>query len=146
MLDSKFTIDFLIKEYNIDLSDHLTPNEKSIARSFLKMCEESTRWVGIVHRFRYGKAKDVGMSPVVFKIIGDKMLKESNSQGYGKHSQEELYQIGRADLTAIDNFIGDKKFLMGDQPCNEDAGVFACLCQIIYNEQGALNKFIKGYF
>ena len=42
--DSQFCIDFLIKQFNKDLSAHLTPVEKSIARAFLKLNEESARW------------------------------------------------------------------------------------------------------
>lgn len=42
--DSQFCIEFLIKKFDKDLSAHLTPVEKSIARAFLKMNEESARW------------------------------------------------------------------------------------------------------
>ena len=45
--------------------------------------------VGVVHRFKYGNAKDVGIPYIIFKYVGRKMLKESVGQGYGRHSQEE---------------------------------------------------------
>ena len=42
--DSQFCIDYLIKKFDKDLSEHLTPEEKSLARAFLKLTEESIRW------------------------------------------------------------------------------------------------------
>lgn len=42
--DSQFCIEFLIEKLDKDLSAHLSPYEKSIARAFLKLNEESTRW------------------------------------------------------------------------------------------------------
>ena len=45
--------------------------------------------VGVVYRFKYGSAKDIGIPYIIFKYVGSKMLKESVGQGYGRHSQEE---------------------------------------------------------
>ena len=51
-------------------------------------CDMNNR-VGVVHRFKYGSAKDVGIPFIIFKYVGRKMLKESVGQGYGRHSKEE---------------------------------------------------------
>jgi hypothetical protein len=87
--DSYFCIRFLKAKFNVDMSAHLTPLEKANARAYMKMAEESLRWAGVVHRFRYGKPEDCGMPLFIFKIAGNKFLKETKAQGYGKHSQEE---------------------------------------------------------
>jgi hypothetical protein len=87
--DSYFCIRFLKAKFNVDMSAHLTPLEKANARAYMKMAEESIRWAGVVHRFRYGKPEDCGIPPFFFKLVGNKMLKETEAQGYGKHSQEE---------------------------------------------------------
>lgn len=42
--DSQFCIEFLMKKLDKDLSSHLSPIERSIARAFLKLNEESARW------------------------------------------------------------------------------------------------------
>ena len=44
MGDSQLCIEFLMKEFNVDLSSHLSPLEKSQARAYLKLNEESMRW------------------------------------------------------------------------------------------------------
>jgi hypothetical protein len=33
----------------------------------------------------------------------------------------KVYEIAIEDTRAIEDFLGQKKFLMGDRPCNEDA-------------------------
>ena len=87
--DSEFCIKFLKEKFNKDLSSHLTPVEKAIARSFLKLHEESLRWAGVVHRFKYGKPEDCGLNKFIFFFIGRKMLKETVGQGYGRHEKDE---------------------------------------------------------
>ena len=37
-------------------------------------------------------------------------------QGIGRLSPEQIEEIGKDDLRAISNFLGDKKFLMGIKP------------------------------
>lgn len=44
----------------------------------------------------------------------------------------------------MNDFLAGKKYLIGDKPCNEDASVFGQVAQIIYTNNGILNKFIKG--
>ena len=42
--DSQFCIEFMINKYDKDLSSHLNPVDKAIARSFLKLAEKSLFW------------------------------------------------------------------------------------------------------
>lgn len=42
--DSQFCIEYLIQIFEKDLSAHLSPTDKAIARAFLKLNEESARW------------------------------------------------------------------------------------------------------
>ena len=53
-------------------------------------------------------------------------------------------QIGKCDLKAIEDFIGDKKFLFGEKPCVEDSVIFAHTCQFVFVDQGPLNKYITS--
>jgi hypothetical protein len=43
--DSQFAIEYLTKTLGKDLSDGLNQIEQSIARGFLKLIEESLRWL-----------------------------------------------------------------------------------------------------
>ena len=44
MDDSEFIIEFLNKEFNVDLNKHLTPEQKGIGRAVQKMVEENLYW------------------------------------------------------------------------------------------------------
>lgn len=48
-------------------------------------------------------------------------------------------------MKAVEDFIGNKKFLMGDRICNEDASLFGMLCQVIYHDKGPFNKYVMGW-
>ena len=69
-----------------------------------------------LHRFVY--QLDYGLSgiPVIIGYYaGYKFKTAANGQGYGSHTKEQLYEIGKADLKALNGIIGESKFLMGDQ-------------------------------
>ena len=57
-----------------------------------------------------------------------------------------MFEIVTTDLKALDSFIGNKTFLMGDKPCNEDASIFGNISQGVYNAKGPLNDFIMSMF
>ena len=42
--DSEFIIEFLNKEFNVDLNTHLTAEQKGVGRAIQKMVEENTYW------------------------------------------------------------------------------------------------------
>ena len=44
MADSQLIINFLNKEYNVDLNKHLSPKEKATAWAIQKWLEEFTYW------------------------------------------------------------------------------------------------------
>lgn len=46
------------------------------------------------------------------------------------------------DLKSLERFIGAKKYLFGDRPCNEDAAVFAIVNQFICLDKGPINQFV----
>ena len=55
-------------------------------------------------------------------------------------------QIAKADLKSLEDFVLNKKFLFGENPCVEDAIVFSLICQFVYVDKGELNKYVTGYY
>ena len=47
-------------------------------------------------------------------------------------------------MEAIETLLGGKKFLMGDQICNEDASIFATIAQVINHDRGPFNDYYKS--
>jgi glutathione S-transferase len=101
------------------------------------------RWALLIHRFKYGKAEHAHIPYVFFLIIKRRFLDEATKQGYAKHTREEVYAIGKADMDALDTFIGNKKFLFGDSPCETDPSIFAFISQIIHYDCGPFNKHLN---
>ncbi|XP_013418979.1 failed axon connections homolog isoform X2 [Lingula anatina] len=136
--DSQFCIEYLNKERGIDLNAHLTAEQKAIARAFQKMTEENLYWC-ILLTYSYIDVSFIGLyvrwplSWIARKIILRYFRKSSWSHGIGRHSKEQVEQIGADDLRAISAFLGDKAFFMGDQPCEIDCVLLGMLSQILWH-------------
>jgi hypothetical protein len=116
--------------------------------SNLKMTEESLRWVGVIDRFIYSRDPKVsGLPKLAYIYFYPRIKKRTYEQGYGRHSKEELYSIGKADLKALNDIIGNKKyFLSNDHFCEVDASVFGLLCQVAYHANGVLHDYYKSEY
>ena len=55
-----------------------------------------------------------------------------------------MYEIGKADLKAINDIIGDNKFIFGDKVSDVDASLFGMLTQIMFHDVGPLNEYLKS--
>ncbi|KNC98052.1 uncharacterized protein SPPG_06466 [Spizellomyces punctatus DAOM BR117] len=74
--------------------------------------------------------------PLFMRLIA-RLVKRSTGkrlklQGLGRHTRDEIYEIGCRDLKAIADFLGNKPFMMGDKPTTVDASVFAILASIMW--------------
>lgn len=133
--DSQFIIEFLNKEFNVNLSKHLTPKEKAVARSMFKMSEESLYWAFILSRwvYSYGDPTILNIAPFnryILWRIKFHVARMCYYQGYGRHTEAEVETICRQDLKALSDHLGDNPYLMGNQPCEEDCAVFGMLAMM----------------
>jgi glutathione S-transferase len=55
--------------------------------------------------------------------------------GMGRHSRDEIYTMGKADLTALAEFVGAKRFMMGDRASSLDATAYAFFANILWVPQ-----------
>jgi glutathione S-transferase len=76
-----------------------------------------------------------GIPSMVRDLIAGRIRREIRrslvAQGMGRHSREEIYEIGKADLNAISLWLGDKSFFMGATPTSLDAIAYAFLANIL---------------
>ena len=54
------------------------------------------------------------------------------SQGVARHSEDEIFHLGRQDLTALSDFLSDKPFFMGDRPTTLDATAYGLLINVLW--------------
>lgn len=52
--------------------------------------------------------------------------------------------MGLADLKAFEDFIGTKKYFMGDKICNEDASMFGGIAQVVNHDRGPFNTYLMS--
>jgi glutathione S-transferase len=140
--DSGFIIDHLQQKYGITLDDHLTDEQKAHALALRRMIEEHLYWIIVYSRWidiRYwpitkeaffGHLKNP-LRYFLTKIIQKNIRRDLYGQGIGRHSADEIYQLGIDDLRAINILLEQTQFCMGNEPSSIDACVYAFLASIL---------------
>jgi glutathione S-transferase len=69
--------------------------------------------------------------PLVAPIARRGVRKQLMGHGIGRHSAEEIHAIGRRDIGALANVLGDQPFFFGDAPTGFDAVAYGFLANIV---------------
>ncbi|XP_076813696.1 failed axon connections homolog [Clavelina lepadiformis] len=153
--DSTLIIQFLNNEFNKDLNTSLNAVERATSLAFQRLCEENLVWCVVHDRWIVNTDAFLGqleMSNMMKKFMSFyvsvrfRRVQQANLHGHGigRHSDEEILQIGKRDLTALSNFLADKDFFMGSEPTLLDCTSFGLLEQIIECLPGSeYEQFIK---
>ncbi len=125
----------------------LSATDKAVGRAMQSMLEEHFYFVSASNRW----AKDEGWAqyqPVlkdfvrqvgvpafaagfVTGLIRRDVVKSVRNQGVGRHSEAQINAIGIKLLTAVADWLGDKPFMLGEQPRTLDATAYAFLIGIL---------------
>jgi len=155
--DSQLAIEYLEKELEKSLNDHLKPEEAAVARAFQVTLDDRFAWCLAIDRLVYGQGKVImkilgpGLPgpkfahPLMMKLFKRGTVKSAHGHGIGRHSEEEVKKIGLADLKAFSEYLGNKPFLFGEKPSIADASLFGFLAQILstHDEDNWLRKAIN---
>jgi glutathione S-transferase len=141
--DSTFIIDYLKSNHGDTLDSWLSPEQKAVALSFQRLMEENLYWA-IVH----SRWIEPAGWPVIKATFFDKMpaplkwfvpalarrgiIKSMHGHGIGRHTPAEIHEIGKRDIAAIAEFLGNKPYFMGEQPSTIDAAVYAFAANLVY--------------
>lgn len=111
--DSQLAIDYLSQELGIEVNAKLTPEEKATARAFQKMTEENLYWSMCAVTFSEDLGPLRSVLPytglklwLVTKLLQRTIRKEMWGHGIGRHSPQDIWAIGKADITALSDFLG----------------------------------------
>lgn len=141
--DTTFAIYYLKAAYGDKLDGWLTPEQRAIALAFQRLMEENLYWA-VVHTrwiepggFALTRAAFFGTLPAPAKwfvplLARRAIAKELQGHGMGRHDAFEIHDIGKRDITALADFLGDKPFFMGAAPCALDATAYAFLANILW--------------
>lgn len=136
--DSTFIRFHIEREYSVDLDKGLTPLQRAQALAIEMMCEHELspavgyfRWLKD-ENFERGPARWFDEAPPEMREqlkagLKEEVRKVMIARGIARHSDEEIVGLAVRSLKAIDLFLGDKDYLMGDEPHGADAFVFAVL-------------------
>ena len=140
--DSSFIIDYLRERLGTDPDAALAPADKGVARALKRMIEENLYWTMVYDRWivepNWRIFRNVvlgGVSPPMRSIIGPlarrNVKKQLHGHGIGLHTAEEIHAIGIGDAGALADYLGDKPFLMGQNPTSIDAAAYGLLANIM---------------
>lgn len=133
--DSQLIIEQLERAAGRPLDAGLTPAQAATGRAVRRMLEEGTYFTGVYLRwatdegFAHVRGELGKLMPapvrVLLPLIRKKAVRSVIAQGTGRHSFDEVCALAIADFQSCAALLGDKPFLLDDQPRVCDATLFA---------------------
>lgn len=141
--DSSAILAFLEKKSKTPMDAGLDAEARARAHVLQRTFEESLYWVVLWSRWvdddgwtltgpRIASQMPAAVRWFMPGLIRKQVKGAAFAQGYGRHSPEEIYALGAADLEAIATLLGDKPFFLGDTPRMIDVIAYAFLANIHY--------------
>ena len=131
--DSTLAIEHLKRTRGLDPDAALTSEQAATALSMQRLVENHLyhvvvyyRWVAsgpeVISRFFAGLPALA--RPVVTRLVRRKIARDLRGHGIALHRDEEIWQMGRQDLSALSGLLGEQPFFFGAEPTTIDAIVF----------------------
>jgi glutathione S-transferase len=140
--DSTFIRFHIETKYRFDFDAGLSAEQKAVAWSVEKMCEDHLYWAMIDARwiddanFVEGPAHFFDPMPMLVRpfiraVMRRRVAKCLRMHGLGRHTTAEIAELAIRDVAALAVLLGDKPYLMGDEPCGADASMFGIVAGIL---------------
>jgi len=144
--DSGFILEYLQATYGDPLGEQrLSPREQAVALGMRRLMEEHLYWVicyarwmedAIWEQYKHILFGQYGYGPAELEAVAaqirDVMRTELHGHGLGRHSRQEIYALGKADLTALSSYLEEKPYFLGEEPMSLDATAYGFLANILY--------------
>lgn len=152
--DSNIIIDYLKEKFDVVTDKDLTDDQHALARALQVMVEENTytvllynRWIDNFNEFKKIMSPQTGGGigfSVSMKMFQRKTRSNLEGHGMGRHTKDEVYSIGKKDLAALSQLLGEKEFILGSNPSSYDCSFFGLLANIISSGlESPLSQFIQ---
>jgi glutathione S-transferase len=140
--DSTFIRKYLAVQHGIDLDRTLSPQQRAFCWALERMLEDHLYWA-IAHlrwtldeNFAKGPAHFFDRLPEAMRDSARQQARERfqaalHGQGLGRHSAEEVAELGETSLSALSVLLGDQPYLLGAEPCAADATVFGMMAAVL---------------
>ncbi len=142
LADTGFIIEYLKGAHGDRLNDGLTSTQLATAHAVRRMVEENlariigyTRWLTeenwpATREVGFGQVDEPWRSDISAKAR-ERIREDMHLHGIGRHTPDEIQNIGLQDVKAIEELLGDKTFLIDNRPREVDASLFGILVQFI---------------
>lgn len=133
--DSGLIIDYFERTLDNPLDENLNPKQRAEALMIRHTLEEHlyfiimwSRWMDeagweVIKKLFFKK------TPAIVRLMSGKIRKQVSKQlyeqGMGRHTKEEIYAMGKQDIDAVAQLMGERSFYFGKQPTSIDACIFA---------------------
>jgi len=146
--DSQLIIEFLTEK--LDLAKEVKAEDRVVAHGIRAILEDNFNFCRSAEMFIFGDPEDLDILPTFFpvkavnKFITKRVVKmignQPKAQGIGRLKKEAVLKMAEDDLETVSIALGDKPFLLGNEPSDVDAVVFGFLALATY--LGPLNQEI----
>lgn len=141
--DTYFIERHLQKAHRFDSLHHLSPEARAQGNMIMATMEEKLYWVLVYGRWQKPENAKV-MTNIFFGNIPDETLRENmatgaqaamrqtlNGQGMGRHTEEEVLEIGRQIVDDLSIILAEDEYYFGSKPTVIDASVFGMLVNFV---------------
>ena len=142
--DSELIINYLSKQYEIDLDSHLSEDQKILSSLLNKLYSEHLYWIMIYFRWQYEPnwpkiKKDLfGHLPwyshfILPYVVRKKIKKALYNQGIGRYTLSEVMTFAKESIDDIVYILDKHHFSVADKPSTIDASSLAFLSNLVYS-------------
>jgi glutathione S-transferase len=140
--DSEIIIDYLKGKFGDSLDKNLSQEQRVLAHLIDNSFAERIYWIMLYLRWQYEpnwplvKKTFFAKLPAFPKLFVPNLVRRAtvkslHAQGMGRHTYDEVLEMGYKTLDAITEVLGDKKYFFGEEPSSIDATAFAFLINIV---------------
>jgi glutathione S-transferase len=139
--DSTAIIDHFEKKAKQPLDEGLSEEDWARARVIQRTFEEALYFVCLWSRWAEDEGWNVTkmfFDPIpaavrwaIVPLIRKKVVASAYTQGTGRHSRDEIYEMGKRDLRAFSALLGDSKYVLGDRLRTIDCTAYGFLANLV---------------
>lgn len=137
--DSTFIRAHIERKYGIDLDRGLTPDLRARGWAIERMLEDHLYFALIHARWIDEENWQKGPAAAFFAGVPDEargaaraeVWRTLHGQGLGRHSPDEIAELGCRSLAALASLLGNKPYLFGPAPSAADATAFAFVAGVM---------------
>jgi glutathione S-transferase len=149
--DTTFIRRHIERKYGFDFDRGLDKTERAEAWAIERLLEDHFYWVclymrwAIPENFAAGPAHFFDRVPEPMREqvrVGAlaRVMANLQAQGIGRHGIDEIADLGMQSLEALSDLLGNRLWLMGEQPCGTDAGMTGMLAMLYSTLDFALRR------